>query len=664
MRPASRAGALTASGGTATMPAMCGIAGIVRPRIVADGEARASLERELRGLAACLRHRGPDADGFAIEGRVGLAHRRLSIVDLSPTGSQPMWTPDRRHVIVFNGEIYNFPVLRRELEARGERFAGRGDTEVALRLVSRDGAAALARLDGMFALALLDTATGELLLARDRSGQKPLYVARLAGGGFAFASELRPLLDVQGVDARISPDALLLYLALGFLPAPYTLRAGITQLLPGETLRLSADGSEQRGRFTRPLGPGPVDPSLRDFDTAVAALEGVLSDAVRAHLISDVPVGVLLSGGVDSSTVAAMAARHVAKLRTFSVVHRDPRYDESAAARAVAERIGSEHHEIELPEEGLSEADLDVLVDHHGDPFADSSSLNVLRLSREMRRHVTVALSGDGGDEVFAGYPRFAFQRLLDPLSHVPAPLLRAAARAGSALGSERARQGARACAIAAMPRARRFVAYTSLFWPEEATTLLQPGIVGAAPGASLDRLLDERGASSDVDPVAAAHWLEQQLVLPDDMLTKVDRMAMSASLEVRPPLLGTTVLDFAAALPFPLKNRGREGKRVLRALARRLVPPWVVDRPKQGFALPLARHGGRVFEEASRFALESEASPLRALFRSDALAELARSLRDEAPARDAEDSAFRRVHRRWSLALLARTLERHGGSL
>lgn len=642
---------------------MCGIAGIIRAQSVPDDAARATLERELRALADGLIHRGPDAEGFAIMGRVGLAHRRLSIVDLSDAGAQPMWTPDRRHVIVFNGEIYGFSGLRRELEERGERFSGHSDTEVMLRLLALDGEAALARLDGMFALAWSDTTSGEVLLARDRSGQKPLYVAALRGGGFAFASELRPLLGVTGVDTRIDCDGLLLYLALGFLPAPYTLRTGIRQLLPGETMRLGADGSARAGRFAPPLGPAKPERAFESLDEAVDALEIALSETVRAHLVADVPVGVLLSGGVDSSIVAAMAARHVQKVRTFSVVHRDPRYDERAAARAVAEAIGSDHHEIELPPEGLSEADLDVLVDHHGDPFADSSSLNVLRLSRDVRRHVTVALSGDGGDEVFAGYPRFAFQRVLEPLAWMPSSALRALAGAGNLARRERVRQVARACAVAAMPRARRMVAYTSLFWPEESLRLLRPEIAEAAWPARFDQLLEERGASSAADPVAAAHWLEQRLVLPDDMLTKVDRMAMAASLEVRPPLLGSAVVEFASTLPFALKNNAREGKRVLRALARRVVPAWVVDRPKQGFALPLARHGGRVFEEATRFALESEASPLRLLFRGDALADLARSLADGAPTRGAEDSAFRRVHRRWSLALLARSLARHGGA-
>ncbi|RIL04486.1 MAG: asparagine synthase (glutamine-hydrolyzing) [Proteobacteria bacterium] len=639
---------------------MCGIAGILAPPAAAH-PLRAALGAELARLAAALRHRGPDAAGVATTEHGGLAHARLSILDLSPTGAQPMWSPDRRHVTAYNGEVYNFAALRDELAAAGERFAGTSDTEVVLRMLARDGAGALARLDGMFALALLDAASGELLLARDRTGQKPLYWAPLAGGGFAFASEVAALLRVPGVDARIDPQALSHLLTFGFVPNPWSLRAGVRQLRPGTALRLRAGASPEEIRWVRE--PGPDAPLLAgDVESLSHQLEEVLSGCVREHLVSDVPIGVLLSGGVDSSTIAALAARHAGRVQTYSIVHRDPAYDERDASRAVAQAIGSDHHEIEFSDAALSEDELDLLVDHHGDPFADSSSLAVLRIAREMRREVTVALSGDGGDEVFAGYPRFAQLRMLGAVARTPRFALRAGASLASAAGGLRGRQVARTLQAAAMPRARRMVAFTTLFWPEEQARLLRPELLGGG-AAALDALLAERGASLEPDAVASAHWLEQRLILPDDMLTKVDRMSMAVSLEVRPPLLAAPVLDFAQRLPFAAKNQGATGKRVLRALAKRLVPPWVIDRPKKGFALPLEQHGGKVFEEASRFALESAASPLRALFRPDALAELAVSLTRQGEGRDPEDSPFRRVHRRWLLALLARSLVRHPGA-
>jgi asparagine synthase (glutamine-hydrolysing) len=638
---------------------MCGIAGILCPPNAAS-PVRARLDDELARLASALGHRGPDAHGSERVGDVGLVHTRLAIIDLSPTGAQPMWSPSRGHLIAYNGEVYNFPTLRAELEARGERFAGTSDTEVVLRLLVTGGESALARLDGMFALALLDGRGEELLLARDRAGQKPLYLARIEGGGWAFASELAPLLRVPGVDLRIDPQALSHLLTFGFVPAPFSLRRGIRQLEPGSFVRLRAGAEPVTGRFA--AESGPAQPTLQgDVPELAKDLEAVLSDCVREHLVSDVPVGVLLSGGVDSSTVAALAARHAGRVKTFAVVHRAPAYDERDAARAVAEHIGSEHHEIELSDAPLHEEELDTVVDHHGDPFADSSSLNVLRLSREMRRHVTVALSGDGGDEVFAGYPRFALLRLLEPFAHLPAPLLRLGRAAFASVGGLRGRQVARTFHAGLLSRGRRMVAFTSLFWPDEQARVLRAEWLPSDPDGALDAFLRLRGCDLERDVVGAAHWMEQRLILPDDMLTKVDRMSMSTALEVRPPLLAGPVLDFASRLPLAAKHRGRTGKLVLRTVAKRLVPPWVIDRPKKGFALPLEEHGGAVFRDAFRFAVESDESPLREIFRAEALTDLAVSLRAEGEGRDPEDSPYRRVHRRWLVALLARTLARQG---
>lgn len=639
---------------------MCGIAGIGRPREAANGVGTEWCQDDLHALAKGLAHRGPDAAG-TFEGRtVALAHTRLAILDLTPAGAQPMRSPDGRFVLVFNGEIYNFSALRSSLERRGERFRGRSDTEVVLRLLALEGEAGLSKLEGMFALALLDTRTEEVLLARDRVGQKPLYLAELPGRGFAFCSELRPLLQIDGIDRGIAALALSHLLTFGFVPAPWTLRRGVRQLMPGSFERIRVGAPGVRGRFVPEAGPR-VPLIDGDCEELSLRLEEVLSGVVRAHLVSDVPVGVLLSGGVDSSVVAALAARHAGRLQTYSVVHSNPLYDESRAARAVAAAIGSEHHEIELPEGGLSEEDLDVLVDHHGDPFADSSSINVLRLSRMMRESVTVALSGDGGDEVFAGYPRFGQLRRIEWLARLPGTLRVAGEAMLSAVGMRVTRQVARALRAASMPRERRMVAFTTLFWPEEQARMLQSQWTFPTAVLELERFLDERGACLDADPVASAHWMEQRLILPDDMLTKVDRMSMAASLEVRPPLIGDAVLDFAAQLPFCAKHAGSEGKLVLKAVARRLVPKWVVDRPKQGFALPLAEHGGEVLRDATRFALESESSPLRDIFRAEALDRFRVELGEEGEGRDPEDSPFRRVHRRWLLVLLARTLARHG---
>jgi asparagine synthase (glutamine-hydrolysing) len=637
---------------------MCGIAGIVSGSPGPSRDERDAIARELERLTRALRHRGPDGSGVTLQGGVGLAQTRLAVLDLSPTGAQPMATPDGRHFIVYNGEVYNFAALRRELEAAGERFAGRSDTEVVLRLLAREGPAGLARLDGMFALALLDVRAGEVLLARDRMGQKPLYLAA-RGTGWAFASELLPLLPLPGVDASLSAEALSLYLSVGYLPAPYTLRRGIRQLEPGSWCVIGPGGALRAGRFVEP--PGPRRPvRAGDLDALADGLEELLSASVRDCLVADVPVGVLLSGGVDSSTIAALAARHTPRLRTFALVHPDPAYDERAPARAVASAIGSEHTEVDFSESPLREEELDLFVDHHGDPFVDTASLAVRRLSVEMRKHVTVALSGDGADEVFAGYDRYAELRRVCQVAALPEGALAAGEALASRFPGRRPRQVARALRMARLPELRRRYAVAIFFWPEEQRELLQAPWAPPGGGEPLDGLLAARSAECD-DPVESAHWLEQRMLLPDEMLTKVDRMAMSASLEVRAPFLNAPVLDFAATLPFAAKHRGGESKRVLKTLARRLVPPWVVDRPKRGFAVPLEQVGGRVLDEATRFALESADSPLRGLFRPDALARLAVSLRRQGEGRDPEDSPWRRLHRRWILVVLARALARQG---
>jgi len=639
---------------------MCGIAGI-QCSLAREDPLRRRLEPELRRLAESLHHRGPDASAIWAKDGVGLAHTRLAILDLSSAGAQPMASPDGRYVIAYNGEVYNFRALRDDLEAAGERFAGHSDTEVVLRLLAREGEASLSRLDGMFALAVVDTCSGEGLLARDRMGQKPLYYAALEGAGWAFASEVTPLLHVPGVDSGLDRYGLSHLLTFGMLPAPFSLWRGVVQLRPGTSARLRPGRPADIRRWTPE--PGPRTPLVDgDLESLSRRLEEFLCETVREHLVADVPVGVLLSGGVDSSTVAALAARHAGRVKTFAVVHRDPDYDESHAARAVAEAIGSEHHELSFSDAPLSEEELDLVVDHHGDPFADSSSLAVLRLSREMRQHVTVALSGDGGDEIFAGYPRFGQLRLISELARAPDPVLGLGEQIGRLVGGLRGRQVARALRIARMPKVRRPIALTSLFWPEEQARLLRHEWRVPEGGEALDRLLKARGATMEKNAVASAHWFEQRCILPDDMLTKVDRMSMSTSLEVRPPLLGARVIDFAERLPFDVKYGGATGKRILRTLARRLVPPWVIDRPKKGFALPVEEHGGTVLAEAERFALESVDSPLRRLFRPEALDRLAASLRRQGEGRDPEDSPFRRVHRRYLLALLARTLVRHGG--
>lgn len=527
----------------------------------------------------------------------------------------------------------------------------------------------LASLIGMFAVALWRVDRRELTLARDHVGIKPLYVAEL-GQSLAFASELKPLLTLAGVDRRIDHEGLGLGLTLGVLPAPWTLARGVRQLEPGEALRWR-DGVSRRWRYSARIGVPAErerDAMPRTAQGRERALEDLLATCVRDQLVSDVPLGVLLSGGVDSSLIASFAAAEVRGVKTFSIVHPDPAYDERHAARAVARHLGTEHIELELRGGEMSEDELFGVVDHHGDPFADSSSLPTRRLAREVRRHVTVALSGDGGDELFAGYPRYPLSRLIDGLARLPGPLLRVGGACSAGLArhadsrlTQPSRRIARALLVSARNPAERALATKTWFWPDELADLLQPAFTAGLDGL-LPRLVAERSvAGFPPQRPDGLHRLEQHLVLPDDMLTKVDRMTMAESLEIRPPLLDQRVTRFAAALPLADKLDGREGKAILKRIARRRVPPEVIDRPKKGFALPLIDYGGDVLAHHTERALCAPDAPLRGLFRPPVLATLRREFERRGDGVLPEDSAYRRRHRQYLLVLLNLTLERHG---
>ena len=637
---------------------MCGIVGIVGPW--ADTHA----ERWLPGALAALRHRGPDGSGSHLEANVAFGHTRLAIIDLGETGKQPMHSATGDTLISFNGEVYNFPVLGKALQASGWRPRGHSDTEVVLEHLARHGSDGLSDLDGMFALALFSRRDGSLLLARDRVGIKPLYYACI-GDSVAFASELSTLVDLPGVDRSLDPVALSHYLSLGMVPSPFTMLAGVRQLEPGCALRRDAAGRVEVFRYTPWVGEDPMempsDPRAQD-----ELLEQIILAAVGEQLVADVPVGVLLSGGVDSSIVAAATVRHMSGVRTFSVVHDNPAYDERRHARAVARHIGSEHIEIDMPKGGLTRDELEELVWHHGDPFADSSSLPTRKLAREVRKHVTVALSGDGGDELFAGYPRYWVNQLVEGAARLPAaarrPLRGALHGLTRRLPGQRlpgfTRRVGRTLALADRDRWERSVGTLTYYWPDEQRSLLAPGW-HATPGM-LQALLERRAtAAHDIRTVDGCHRMEQHLVLPGEMLTKVDRMTMAESLEIRPPLLANKVMRFAAALPIERKMVGREGKAILRALARRWVPPEVVDRTKMGFAVPLIDYGGAVLDEATRWALQGADSPLQRLFTADARARLGSEFRRRGDGVGPEDSAFRRAHRQWTITVLAKALVR-----
>lgn len=569
------------------------------------------LEAAVASMAATLVHRGPDDEGCWTDaaGGVALGFRRLAVLDRSAAGRQPMLSGDGRYACVFNGEIYNHRDLRAELERRGVRFRGSSDTEVVVEAVAACGPrAAVGRLWGMFALAVWDRVERTLLLARDRLGKKPLHVARLGTSGWLFASELKAFHAVDRFRGEIDPAALATYLRFGYVPAPHTIFRDAWKPEPGtcSLLRFGRPVRSERYWSARTAARrGVLAPHTGPPGALVEELDRLLRDAVGRRLIADVPVGALLSGGIDSAAVVAlMQAQSARPVRTYTVGFDEPEYDESAPAAAVAQHLGTDHTALAVSPAAVRDV-IPELADVYDEPFADSSQIPTLLVSRLARRHVTVALSGDGGDEVFAGYRHYRTVAALSAaIAAVPGRLRRPAGAlltrvprnwwdaAVSPLGwalpaNGRRRFGER------VHRAGRLLAAgridDALYWR---LVSLWPDPGALAPEAGPGRVAWEASHLEADVPDFRARMTLYDLVsyLPDDILAKVDRASMAASLEVRSPLLDHRVVEWAWRLPYAMKRRRGLAKWILRQVLYRHVPPRLVDRPKRGFSLPLDR--------------------------------------------------------------------------
>lgn len=616
---------------------MCGICGLYSPA----GDADVQLVDAMR---ARIRHRGPDQGSTDAFGPCVLGHQRLRVIDLEQ-GFQPVASETGDVVAVFNGELYTFPELRRDLAARGHEVRGTGDTPVIPHLYEEHGPAFVERLEGMFALALWDAPRGRLLLARDRLGKKPLVWTRLPDGTLAFASELKALLALPGV--RREPDlaALDAYLALGYVPGERTGLQGIRRLPPASLL-VAEGGSERVERYWT---PSVEHEDLAD-DEWLERVRETVTAAVRKRLVADVPLGALLSGGVDSAVVVALMAQASAEpVRTFTVGFADAAYDERPYARAVAERYGTRHTEVVLEPDAAET--LPRLARAFDEPLGDEAALPLFLICEAARREVTVALVGDGGDESFAGYERYAAMGLAD---RVPAPVAAAGARLARALpGGRRERRSAafraaRFLEAASVPRAERYGELMQVFplaaraslWTDEAKVavgpLLSPGfLLGEAPS---------RG-------IAGLQLLDLATYLPGDLLPKSDIASMAHSLELRSPLLDHRVVELGLSLPDRLRVRGREGKQALRRAFADALPPEVAARGKSGFALPLARwFRGELRDLAGDLLLGARARE-RGWFRP----ELVERLLAEHAAGRADHG-----HRLWTLTMLELWLRTH----
>ena len=531
-------------------------------------------------MGETLLHRGPDEGGIHTEPGVGLGMRRLSIIDLK-TGHQPLANEDHSVWVVFNGEIYNYRELTAGLLTRGHRFATASDTETLVHLYEEHGADCVRHLRGMFAFALWDARRRTLLLARDRLGIKPLYYAQTPCG-LVFGSELKALIASPWVRRRVDPNALAAYLKSGYVPDPLSILAGVAKLPAGHVLLVKDGRAGAPQRYWEPTSHfRDTDESLDEAE-AGARLWDLLADAVRSHLVSDVPVGAFLSGGVDSSAVVGLMAREVGvPVKTFSVGFREAGFDEAPYARRVAEWFGTEHHELIATPQDLGL--LDEVLAACDEPFADASAIPTYLVSRLARQHVKVVLSGDGGDELFAGYDRYLVDQREKRLGILGDLGLGAPLRLISDALPEGAR-GKNFLRHFSLPRMGRYLDAISLFPDRALRDLLEPGVASASPPLFEDALRDSQG----LDTLSRLQDLDLRTNLPGDILTKVDRMSMAHSLEARVPLLDHPLVEFACRLPADLRMRGGQTKYLLRRILRGRVPDEVLARPKGGFGVPI----------------------------------------------------------------------------
>jgi len=594
---------------------MCGIGGIVY------WDGREPDRAEVKALVSAQRHRGPDGDGIWAAPGVALAHNRLAIIDLA-TGQQPMVWGDGRLVLTYNGELYNFRELRAELESAGVRFHTSSDTEVVLAAYDRWGEKCVERFRGMYAFAIWDTAAKTLFVARDRIGVKPLYVAQTEKC-FAFSSELQGLLSFTTVDRTIDIGALDLFLHFQYIPAPFTVYQGIRKLEPAHTMLVSRDGALAVPReYWRPRFEPDRSRSEADW---LDELDQVVSDAVKCHLVSDVPFGAFLSGGIDSSIVACQMSRHLSQpVRTFTIGFDDAAYDERDEAEAVAKAIGADHHSevVHVDKYDLLDDLIFKLARHYGEPFADSSAIPTYCVSAVARTSVKMVLSGDGGDELFAGYNTYpSILRGLSPRQRSLDRFLPASWRTNDdlrirALGPPR---------LDALDQHALYYAYfnnaarAALYRPEVARR------VAAHDRHGLYR--DTFEESNAPDCLSALQYLDLKTYLPGDILAKVDVASMYSSLEVRVPLLDHHVVEFAGRVPAELKLFDADGslqqKYLLKRYANRLLPGDAFARHKHGFGVPIDRWFGGELYPSVRHRLTEPASILTTLFEPSALADL-----------------------------------------
>ena len=537
-----------------------------------------------------MKHRGPDSEGLWTDEQVALGMRRLSIIDLA-TGEQPVYSEDRSVVVVMNGELYNFREVREKLEKQGHRFETNTDTEILPHLYEEHGLDLLEHLNGMFAFALWDKRRKKLFIARDRFGEKPLYYGTF-DGQLIFASELKVLLAHPSVKTEIDTDALRRYLSFDYVPAPFSIYKNIYKLPAAHFLTVEKGEVKVQRYWNLKFHKNGNTPS---FEEASRQLGELLSDAVKMRLVADVPLGVLLSGGVDSSTVAAFAARQASeKIKTFSIGFEEDSFDESKHARRVARHIGSEHYEEKLSVEKAADL-ISEIGSWLDEPLSDGSLIPTYMLSRFVRRHVTVALGGDGGDEIFAGYPMYyghKMARVYDSLprilkNNVIEPIVNNLPVSTKNLSFDY--KAKRFVAASKYDTVTRHHTWFGSFSIDEQQLLLSKDVLAKTCGDIYKGAKDLLKICDATNEIEQMQFLDMNFYMAEDILTKVDRASMAVSLEVRAPFLDPRVAQFAASLPLEYKLKGKKGKYILKKAIEPLLPKSILERPKKGFGIPIA---------------------------------------------------------------------------
>lgn len=632
---------------------MCGICGY--------GLGKNEAAPPLQSMVSLLKHRGPDGQGQLDDGPVAIGMRRLAIIDVDG-GDQPIPNEDETVWVVLNGEIYNYQELRRSLLDAGHVFRTDSDTEVLVHLYEDDGHEMFRALRGMYAVCVYDRRDQSLLLGRDPFGEKPLYYY-LKGNTIAFASEIRSLLEWDAVPRKLDYEALGYFLRAGLVPSPLTMFAGIQQVEPG-TWMLWKGGSVARGRFwVHDYAPSP---ELQDETDAQEAVAEALRRAVKRQLVSERPVGAFLSGGIDSSTVVAFCQEaRQDPIKTFTVGFEDSGYDESQVARAVAESLQTDHREHRVANAEFQTELFWNIVDHVGLPFGDSSAIPTYMISQMAAQEVTVCLSGDGGDEMFGGYPDFRWGLNVERLGALPRPVLKAgaglagmASRIPGLSGSTTIRRAGRALHAAQEDGLAQLVALRSLFDEGEVRALVADPENGIAD-TPLDRLTTLPVEASRWSSLRKLMYYRTKHVLAEDMLVKIDRMSMACSLEIRAPLLDLDVAKVAMALPDEHLIRGHEQKYMLRQLIRTRLPSEVLTHPKMGFSIPLHRIQNREYRELVDDLLNGQDAVME-LFSSNTVETVKRRALERSDDR-ADASVYRTSHQLWMLMQLAGWARRFG---